>query len=340
MKKLTLALTGLGVLLGLALLLQGLFWLIWHVPDWSLIASRGQWWMVIGGVPLVVIFAALATLVLSRPTRAARGEAAITALAALIIQPFLVVTGTLALWRVVGSEAMSTMAGGIVEAISFPYVLTALLFSDMGRYLSVSAVALGLIAVGAAWSARREGDPASRRLPLYVLAIALVPVVAFPLMLRSIPYRPPVEPDADVDMEVVARSRWPFATVRMCRAIAGVATHQYEPLGWADEETLVYRVWRGGRHGGDGWRSQPGSPGAPLAYHLPDGAIARFQGDLSDLHADPCDPAACVEPVLADVPSYHPGRFEEPVVSPGGGWIAFTAWGFDRPEDLLVISAP
>ncbi len=338
MKKLALALAGLGVLLALALLLQGLFWLVWHVPDWSFIAPRGRWWTVIG-IPVIVIVAGLATLVLSRPTRAAKGEATITALAALIVQPFLVVTGTLALWRVVGSEAWLRMPG-IVQILSSPYVLTALLFSDVVRYLSVSAVVLGLIAVGAARSARREGDPASERLPLYVLAISLVPVVAFPLTLRSIPYRPPVEPDADVEMEVVVRSRWPFSTVRMCRAIAGVATHQYEPLGWVDEETLVYRVWRGGRHGGDGWRSQPGSPGAPLSYHLADGAIARFEGDLSDLHDATCDPATCVEPALADVPSYHPGRFEEPMVSSGGGWIAFTAWGFDRPEDLLVMSLP
>lgn len=339
MRKLTLALMGLGVLLGLGLLLLGLFWLVWQVPDWWLIAPRGQWWIVIGGVPVVVMVAGLVTLVASRPTRAAKGEAAITAVAALVVQPFLVATGTLALWRVVGSDAMSTTPG-VAQILSFPYVLTALLFSDVGRYIGVSAVALGLIAVGAAWSARREGEPASRRLPLYVLALALVPVVAFPLTLRSIRYRPPVEPDAGVELEVVARSRWPFPTVRMCQAIAGVATHQYEPLGWADEETLIYRVWRGGRYDRDAWRSQPGAPGAPLAYHLPDGAIARFGGDLSDLHGATCDPAACVEPALADVPSYHPGRFEEPIVSPGGGWIAFTAWGFDRPEDLLVMSVP
>lgn len=339
MKKLTLALTGLGMLLGMGLVLQGLFWLVWRVPDWSFLAHRGQYWIVIG-IPVVAIVAGLVTLVSSRPTWAARGEATITAVAALVVQPFLAITGTLAVWRVVGSEAWSRMPGGIVEAISVPYVLTALLFSDVVRYISVSAVALGLIAVGVAWSVRREGELASGRLPLYVLVIALVPVVAFPLMLRSIPYQPPVEPDPGVEMDVVVRSRWPFGTVRTCQAIAGVATHQYEPLGWLDEETLVYRVWRGGTYGRDAWRSQPGSPGAPLAYHLPDGAITRFRGDLSDLHGATCDPAACAEPALADVLSYHPGRFEEPIVSPHGGWIAFTAWGFDRPEDLLVMSLP
>ncbi|MFW6115954.1 MAG: hypothetical protein ACOC7Y_02710, partial [Chloroflexota bacterium] len=69
------------------------------------------------------------------------------------------------------------------------------------------------------------------------------------------------------------------------------------------------------------------------------GTITRLRGDLSDLHDDTCDAAACIEPALADVPSYHPGRFAEPIVSPDGDWIAFTAWPFDRPEDLPVISA-
>lgn len=338
MKKLTRALTGLGVLLGMGLLLQGLFWLVWRVPDWAFMTPRNQWWIVIG-TPVVVVVAGLAYLVASQPTRAAKRETAITAVAALVVQPFSAVTGTLALWRLVGSEAWSRMSG-IAETLSFPYVLTALLFSDVMRYISFSAVALGLIAVGVVWSVRRKGEPASRRLPVYVLAVSLVPVVAFPLTLRSIPYRPSVQPNPGVEVEAVVRSRWPFQTVRMCRAIAGDATDQYEPLGWVDEETLVYRVWRGGRHGGDVWHSRPGAPGAPLAYHLSDGAIARFRGDLSDLHHDPCDPVVCVERALADVPSYHPGRFEEPIVSPGGGWIAFTAWGFDRPEDLLVMSVP
>lgn len=185
----------------------------------------------------------------------------------------------------------------------------------------------------------RRQRPLRKRLPVYVLAFALLPVIALPLALSSMPYQPGVEAKAGVDMELVARSRWPFRTVRMCQAIAGASHYQYEPLGWADDGTLVYRVWRGAGYGPDAWRSEPGSPGPPLAYQLSDGTITRFRGDLSDLRRETCDPAACVEPALADVPSYHPGRFAEPIVSPGGGWVAFSAWGFDRPEDLLILSS-
>lgn len=124
----------------------------------------------------------------------------------------------------------------------------------------------------------------------------------------------------------------------MCRAIAGVDQYQYEPLGWADDATLVYRVWRGGDYGRDAWRSEPGSPGPPLAYYPDAGTITRFHGDVGDLHAETCDPAVCVEPALADIPSYHPGRFEQPIISSNGAWVVFTAWDFDEPEDLLLIS--
>jgi hypothetical protein len=60
---------------------------------------------------------------------------------------------------------------------------------------------------------------------------------------------------------------------------------------------------------------------------------------VDDLHDEPCDPTACVEPLLAAIPSYRPGRFEQPVVSPAGNWIAFTAWSFDSPEDLILVSS-
>ena len=291
-------------------------------------------WAVIAAA-LALIAGGVAWLVSSRPTPAAKGEAVVTAAAALVVQPFLVAVGILALLRIVDPNGMPKL----MEIVGVPYVLAALLFSDVGRYLAVSAAALGLIAVGLTMSALRERQTTTERLPFFVLAFALLPVIGLPVAFSSMPHRPGVEAKAGVELELVARSRWPFQTVRMCQAIAGVSSDQYEPLGWADDETLVYRVWRGGKYGRDAWRCQPGSPGPPLAYHLDDGTFTRFRGDLGSLHRETCEPAACVEPALADVPSYHPGRFAEPIVSPGGGWIAFTAWPFDRPEDLLVISA-
>ncbi|MGD2103677.1 MAG: hypothetical protein PVJ55_00995 [Anaerolineae bacterium] len=335
MKKTTLALAGSVVLLALGLLLQGLFWLVMRVPGWLFAEPRGvHAWPVVAAA-LALIGAGIAWLVSSRPTQAAKRETVVTAAGALVVQPFLVVTGILALLRIVDPNGMPML----MEITGGPYVLAALLFTDVGRYLAASAAALGLIAVGLTASALRERQTTTQRLPFYVLAFALLPVVALPLAFSSMPCRPGVEPDAGVEMEVVARSRWPFQTVRMCQAIAGVSPYQCEPLGWADDETLVYRVWRGAGYGPNAWRSQPGSPGVPLAYHLGDGTITRFRGDPGNLHRETCDPAACVEPALADVPSYHPGRFEDPIVSPDGRWIAFTAWPFDRPEDLLVISA-
>jgi len=334
MKEVMAALSAFGVFLALGLLLIGLFWLVMRVPGWlfGMLRSVHVW---------AVIAAALASiagggvwLVSSRPTPVAKGEAVVTAAAALVVQPFLVAVGILALVRIVDPTGMPN----VMEIIAVPYVLAALLFSDVGRYLAVSGAAVGLISVGLTLSALRERQTTSQRPPFYVLAFALLPVIALPLAFSSMPYRPGVEPKAGVEMELVARSRWPFQTVRKCQAIAGVSSYQYEPLGWVDDETLIYRVWRGGRHGRDGWRSQPGSPGPPLAYHLDDETVTRFRGDLSDLHRETCEPAACVEPALADVPSYHPGRFAEPIVSPGGGWIAFTAWPFDEPEGLLLVS--
>jgi len=335
MKKLTSALSALGVLLALGLLLIGLLCLVMWVPGWLFDRPRGfPVWAVITAA-LALIAGGVAWLVSSRPTPAAKGEAVVTAAAALVVQPFLVAVGILALLRIVDPTGVPKL----MEIVGVPYLLAALLFSDLGRYLAVSAAAMGLIAVGLTMSALKERQAATQRLPVYLLSFALLPVIALPLAFSSMPYRPGVQAKAGVEMEFVARARWPFQTVRKCQATAGVSSDQYEPPGWVDDESLVYRVWRGGRHGRDAWRSQPGSPGPALAYRLRDGTITRFRGDLGSLHRETCEPAACVEPTLADVPSYHPGRFAEPIVSLGGGWIAFTAWPFDEPENLLVISA-
>lgn len=334
MRKLILALSGLAVLLALALLFQGLFWLVMRLPGWLFAAPRGSHgWAVIAGA-LALIAGGVGWLIASRPTPEVRKETALAAAAALLVQPFLIVTVTIAFLMILGPDRMSEMTG-LGSFLAGPYVITALLFSDIGRYLAFSVVVLGLALIGLTRLVVRRGGDALQRLAFYVLALAILPVVAFPLALSQIPYRPAVQAAPDIEMETVVRSRWPFHTVQMCQAIAGASSHQYEPLGWADDETLVYRVWRGGGYGRDTWRSQPGSPGLPLAYHLDSGAITRFRG-LDGLHIETCDPAACVEPLLAEIPSYHPGRFGQALVSPAGNWIAFTAWSFDSPEDLLI----
>jgi hypothetical protein len=333
MRKLKLALGGLAVLLGLAFLLQGLFWLVLWLPTWVFAAPRGgaAWAVILAA--LLLIGAGLVWLVSSQPTRVGKAQVTLTTVATLLVQPFPLTTGPILTWRIL-SDIPEPLRGFVAA----PLVMAALLFSDTIRYVVVSAAALFLTLAGLAWLIARERGAIWQRLQFYVLAFAIVPVVAFPLTFSSIPYRPAVEAAPGVEMRLIAQPGWLSRTVRMCRAMAEVERYQYEPLGWADVRTLVYRQWRGGRYGGDSWRSHPGSPGAPLAYHLDDGTVTRFHGSLDTLHRRPCNPAACVEPFLAEVPSYHPGRFEDPLLSPDGGWVAFTAWDLEGPEDLLIVS--
>ena len=205
MKKVMAALSGLGVLLALGLLLIGLFWLVIRVPGWLFDRPRGfPVWTVIAAA-FALIAGGVAWLVSSRPTPAAKGETIVTAAAALVVQPFLVAGGILALVRIVDPTGVPKL----MEIVGVPYVLAALLFSDVGRYLAVSGAALGLIAVGLTVSALRERRAATRRLPVYLLSFALLPVIALPLAFSSMPYRPGVEAKSGVEMELVARARWP-----------------------------------------------------------------------------------------------------------------------------------
>lgn len=71
----------------------------------------------------------VAWLVFSRPTPAANGQAIITAPADLVVQPFLVVVGILAVLRILDPSGMPKL----MEIVAVPYVLTAPLFSDVSR---------------------------------------------------------------------------------------------------------------------------------------------------------------------------------------------------------------
>jgi len=108
-----------------------------------------------------------------------------------------------------------------------------------------------------------------------------------------------------------------------------------------DTQTLVYRKWCGGYYTEEGW--QPGTPQPPQAYHLDTNGVSPFDGDLDALSDETCVPGVCVSPALAekkDFPPLHylPGHFEDPIISPDGRWIAFTARHVYGPEDLLIIS--
>lgn len=70
------------------------------------------------------------------------------------------------------------------------------------------------------------------------------------------------------------------------------------------------------------------------------GGVSSFRGDVGELQAGTCECEICVDTALREVPSYHPGRFDQSLVSPDGEWVAFTAWAFDRPKDLLILPHP
>jgi hypothetical protein len=67
-----------------------------------------------------------------------------------------------------------------------------------------------------------------------------------------------------------------------------------------------------------------------------------FEADLDALTRETCAPSVCVLPALAKrepfEQGYHPGQYEDALISPDGRWVAFTAEHIYGPEDLLITS--
>ncbi|MDW7991467.1 MAG: hypothetical protein RMK65_04865 [Anaerolineae bacterium] len=179
------------------------------------------------------------------------------------------------------------------------------------------------------------------------LSLALMAVVALLFLVR---YEPAVRAAPGRTLRMVEPPGLLEGFVQACQAIAEIRGEcQYEPLGWADEETLVYRKWCGGRFIVDlastTSRWDPGTPSSPLAYFATTGQVAPFEGDVASLHRRACDPSRCVTPGLAtpkgfSAPGYFSGHFGEPLLSPSGHRVAFTARHIYGPEDLLVLEGP
>jgi hypothetical protein len=153
-------------------------------------------------------------------------------------------------------------------------------------------------------------------------------------------YQPAVEAAPGVELRIVEKLGLLEGVVKQCQVGAEVRGCVYEPLGWVDARTLVYRKWCGGHYTEEGW--EPGSPGCPMLYDLKTGKIGASLADRAPSY-ETCKPGICVTPALAEkeffAPLYYlPGHFEDPVVSPDGRWVAFTARHVYGPEDLLVIS--
>ena len=326
--------------------LQALSWLLYRLlPSASFLA-----WLGIEGYAVtvlgahVLLSAGLMGLVVRRWRRSERWQGGVappllSAVAVPLATPFL------AFWPV-----------SLVMRLShrlFPYVsstvwwfygievypfLSAWLLSDMTRYVVLSLAALVLSSAAFVWLILQDRRQFWRREHFYALVIAFVGVVGFPLLMH---YRPVVRTAPGVGLRLVERPGLVEGAVRGCQAAAEVRGCQYEPLGWADAQTLVYRQWCDGHYDEVGaWH--PGDSRPPQAYRVDTDAVAPFEGDLGALTRETCAPSACIWPALAKrepfEQGYHPGQYEDALISPDGCWVAFTAEHIYGPEDLLVMS--
>jgi hypothetical protein len=226
---------------------------------------------------------------------------------------------------------------GLIVTLDMPLFFVLMLLSNVTRYLAISLVALLLTLVALIWLIARERGQAWRRKRFYLLVVALMAILAFPLLMR---YQPAVKAAPGVELRIVDRPDLLRGVVKSCQVATEVRGYQYEPLGWADARTLVYRRWCGGYYDVDGWR--PGSSGDPQAYCLDTDTVTPFEGDVGTLSREFCSRSTCVNPRLAEVypgGGYFPGQYEAVLISPDGRWIAFTAEHVYGPEDLLVISS-
>ena len=187
-----------------------------------------------------------------------KSEFGLVSLATLFALPFLVATPLRALLGLTATLFPQDPPLGLVIALDLPFFSIARLLSDVTRYLAISLTALLLTLAALVWPIVRERGQAWRRKRFYLLAAALVAVLAFPLLMR---YQPAVKATPGAQMHVMDKPGWLAGVVKSCQAAAEVRGCQYEPLGWADEQTLIYRQGCGGHYTEEGW--QPGSPGVP-----------------------------------------------------------------------------
>jgi len=315
--------------------IQGLFWLLYRLFDSvSLPAWFGIEHFAVTVVGThVLISTVLMGLLVRRRKRAERWQFIITAVAVPLAMPFLALWLLSALMRLLSP---TSMPGWLLGIVAYP-LLSEWLLSDMARYVTISLAALILTSAALVWLAVRERRRIWRRGRFYMLLVALASVLAFPLVMR---YQPAVEAVPGVEMRIVEKPGLLEGVVKQCQVGAEVRGCAYEPLGWVYEHALLYRKWCGGFYTKEGW--QPGSPGPPMLYDLKTGKIGASLTDRAPSY-ETCNPAVCVSPALAErtyFPPLHylPGHFKDPVVSPDGRWVAFTARHVYGPENLLVIS--
>ena len=316
--------------------IQWLFWLLYRLfgsvslPAWF--GIKGYAVTVLG--MHILISAVLMGLLVRQCRPSERWQFILTAVAVPLAMPFLAFLPLSSLMRLLSSTSMPGWLFGIV---AYPF-LSQWLLSDMTRYVTISLAALILTSAALIWLMVHERRWIWRRGRFYVLLVALTSVLAFPFVMC---YQPAVEAAPGVELRIVEKPGLLEGVVKRCQVMAEVRGCVYEPLGWADARTLVYRKWCKGYYTEEGW--EPLAPQLPQAYHLDTNGVSPFDGDLDALSDKTCAPSVCVSPALAErtyfPPLYYlPGHFGDPLVSPDGCWVAFTARHVYGPEDLLVIS--
>ncbi len=218
----------------------------------------------------------------------------------------------------------------------YPLYLVGRLLSDTTRLVIVGGAALLLTLVGLTWLVLRQRRQAGNRHRLYLLTAVLVLLLGSPLIVR---YRPAVEAASGVEMRIVERPGLLKGMVKSYQNMAEIRGCQYEPLGWVDEGTLLYRTWCGGGYNAEGeW--EPGTAGATRFYDVENERSGTYLSG-GEILREPCNPRECVRPHLSYTPQmpqgYYAGAYPEPLVSPDGRRVAFTAEHVFGPEDLLVI---
>jgi hypothetical protein len=207
------------------------------------------------------------------------------------------------------------------------------LLSSLPRYLALNAAVLSTSIAALTLVCIRLRGCAWRSARFYLSLLGIVAVLALPLWMH---YRPAAEPLPGVELRQVDPPGLLQGVVKWAQVAVEQSEVQYEPLGWTDAQTLVYRLWRGGHYEGENW--VPGGSQGLYAYNTVTARVTAFSEDPETIVREFCARAECVKPRLSDGPApYFPGHYATTLLSPDGRWAAFTVRHTYGPEDLLVM---
>jgi len=143
------------------------------------------------------------------------------------------------------------------------------LLADLLRYTIISAAALVAVSAAAGALIARNRSQVWRRPAFYLCLAGVAGALALPFAVGA--YQPAVQAAPGAELRQVEQRGWRAGVVKGLQAGAEVRPLVYEPLGWADERTLVYCAWSGAGYDRTGaW--QDDAPGPVLAYDVAAGA--------------------------------------------------------------------